>query len=38
MWNGNNIVDLLATNAMNNIMKIKNITELPNNILVINKI
>jgi len=37
-WNGNNIVDLLASNAMNNIMKIKNIKDLPNDIIIINKI
>ena len=37
-WNGNNIVDLLANNAMNNAMKIRNITDLPNNIIIINKI
>jgi len=37
-WNGNNRADSLATSAMNNIMKIKNIADLPNNIIIINKI
>jgi ribonuclease HI len=37
IWNGNNVVDLLAKNAMKSIID-KNIDELPNNTIIINKI
>ena len=37
-WNGNNIVDLLASGAMSRIMKIKSISEITNDAIIINKI
>jgi ribonuclease HI len=36
LWNGNKIVDKLANDIMNNINKIKNISDIPNNTIIIN--
>ena len=38
MWNGNNIVDKLANNAMKFVAQIKNITDIPNNTIIINNV